>query len=307
MYVPPAGSSDVSATRQEVTSLSCGNIPKMIRVTPTGLNVSVSGPVVYLDNWAIYDLAENDPLRRRRFVDAVHGGIDLLFSVTNAAELSGPQGRSADAVKRFLDEIGPHWFPARLDATEVVRRETRGESPEQACLDEEFFKSYVVDRIGPYGLDPRKLMELPDSLFTLGPILDRVGPQRDSISKGSAEFDEVIKGRMSMVREKSKREPTFLDERFPLLSFAPSRRTSFVYRNLLRITVVEADSLKKGDGLDFCHAVIACAFGSFAALDTQWKRRVGALPPNALARVYSPRELDQMVTDMEFWLEHQAA
>jgi hypothetical protein len=84
----------------------------MIRVTSTGLNVNVSGPVVYLDNWAFIELAKKDPSRRRRFIDAVHSGVDLLFSVTNAAGLSGPQGRSAEAVKAFLDEIGPRWFPA---------------------------------------------------------------------------------------------------------------------------------------------------------------------------------------------------
>ena len=32
------------------------------------LNASVSGPVVYLDNWAIYDLAEGDSTRRKRFI-----------------------------------------------------------------------------------------------------------------------------------------------------------------------------------------------------------------------------------------------
>jgi hypothetical protein len=62
---------------------------------------------------------------------------------------------------------------------------------------------------------------------------------------------------------------------------------------------VEANSLKKGDGMDFCHAVIACAFSIFAAPDTHWKRRFACLPLNRLARVYSPLEVDQMVTDME--------
>jgi hypothetical protein len=63
---------------------------------------------------------------------------------------------------------------------------------------------------------------------------------------------------------------------------------------------IEANSLKPGDGMDFCHAVMACPFASFAALDTQWKRRVEALSkPNRLARLYGPLELDQLVTDME--------
>jgi hypothetical protein len=68
------------------------------------------------------------------------------------------------------------------------------------------------------------------------------------------------------------------------------------------------DSLKPGDWMDFCHAVVACAFASFATLDTHWKRRVESLPkPNRLARVYGPSELDQMVTDMELWLAHRVA
>src|SRR6266849_1233180 len=102
------------------------------------LNASVNGPVVYLDNWAIGELAEGDPSRRRRFIAALCSGMDLLFSVTNAAELSGPQGRSADAVRAFLDEIGPRWFPAKLDPTEAVKRELKGESPSSVCVDENF-------------------------------------------------------------------------------------------------------------------------------------------------------------------------
>jgi hypothetical protein len=69
---------------------------------------------------------------------------------------------------------------------------------------------------------------------------------------------------------------------------------------------IETKVLKKGDGMDFCHTVIACAFSGFAALDTQWKRRVESLPPNPLARIYSPLELDQMVTDMESWIKDHA-
>lgn len=79
------------------------------------LNACVGGLAVYLDNWAIHDLAKHDPARRKRFVDAIHSGADVMFSITNAAELSGPQGASAEAIKGFLNEIGPRWFPVELD------------------------------------------------------------------------------------------------------------------------------------------------------------------------------------------------
>ena len=59
-------------------------------------------------------------------------------------------------------------------------------------------------------------------------------------------------------------------------------------------------TLKKGDGRDLCHAVLGSAYGSLAALDKHWKRRVEALPkPNGLARIYSANELDKLVGDLE--------
>src|SRR5580700_3707873 len=94
---------------------NCGRRIPMISATSNPgsaftLNASVSGTVVYLDNWAIGELAEGDRSIRRRFVAAIRSGIDVLFSVTNVAELSGPQGKSVKATKSFLNEIGPRWF-----------------------------------------------------------------------------------------------------------------------------------------------------------------------------------------------------
>jgi hypothetical protein len=74
----------------------------------------------------------------------------------------------------------------------------------------------------------------------------------------------------------------------------------------VRTLIVESKAfkLKKGDGVDFCHAVIASAFASFATLDRHWKRRVEALAkPNGLARIYYAPQLDNMVSDIEIWLK----
>lgn len=267
------------------------------------LNASVSGPVVHLDNWAIGELAEGDALRRRRFIYAMHsGGMDLLFSVTNAAEISGPQGRSADSVRAFLDEIGPRWFPARLDPAEVVKRELKGESPSSVCADENFLKSYVADQMRNYTACG-KVVDLSNDFFRLGPLVDRLGPQRESIRRTSAQCDELLGNQMSAVREMSKRDALWLDKKLPRMPFHASRPACFVYMNLLRIMAVDASSVRPGDWMDFCHAVVACAFASFATLDNRWKRRVEALPkPNGLARIYSARELDAMIVDMESWV-----
>jgi len=268
------------------------------------LKASVSGPVIHLDNWAIGELAEGDASRRRRFINAMHsGGMDLLFSVTNAAEISGPRGKSADSVRAFLDEIGSRWFPARLDPIEVVKRELKGESPGSVCADENFLKSCVADRMRGYTHGSGKVIDLSDDFFRLGPLVDRLGPQRESIRRTSAQCDELLRNQMSKVREMSKRDALWLDKNFPRVPFHSSRPAYFVFLNLLRIMAVEGGSVKPGDWMDFCHAVMACAFASFATLDKRWKRRVEALPkPNGLARIYSARELDAMVVDMEPWV-----
>ena len=100
----------------------------MITVSPHptelfGMRASVDGLTVFLDNFAIIDLAKRNPDRRKRFIATLNRGVDVLFSVSNAAELSGPQGDSFTIVREFLDEIGTHWFPVEFDPYECMKRE----------------------------------------------------------------------------------------------------------------------------------------------------------------------------------------
>ncbi len=162
----------------------------MIRATssidgpPLIINATVSGPVVYLDNWAIGDLAEENPSRRKRFIDAMRSGVDLLFSVTNAAELAGPQGKSFDLVKSFLNEVGPNWFPVELDPFVVVKREQSGADPAESCISEDFMKAYFADRTASYSPDSGKIIDLSDTFFGLGAVLDWVAPRVTQFASG---------------------------------------------------------------------------------------------------------------------------
>jgi len=103
----------------------------MIGVKPNqdsilNLFVSTRGVAVFLDAWAIKKLAKHDPARRIRFIEAVHRGADILFSVSNAAELTGPKGDSFAAIRSFMDDLGNYWFPVELDPIEVINREKNG-------------------------------------------------------------------------------------------------------------------------------------------------------------------------------------
>ncbi len=279
----------------------------MIRATPSvdGLRITVdatvNGLAVYLDNWAVIDLAEGNPSRRKRFIDSLHSDADLLFSVTNAAELAGQQGQSVDTVRTFLDEIGPHWFPVELNPFKVVERELNGASRAESCLSKSFMEAYFVNRMTDYSSPPGKVIDLPEDFFRLGAVLDWVA-QSDSIRKRTAEFDDVLRT-IRKYRIAYKRNPSRLDQ---FQTFNASRPATFACGNLIRTLIVESGQLKKGDGLDFCHAVMASAFASVATLDKHWKRRVENLPkPNKLAHIYSKGELDTMVTDIEFWVKQQ--
>ena len=90
----------------------------MIEVTSEGgtpvVVAETKGYGIYLDNDSLIDLAKGSAQRQSRFVDALRSKATLLFSWANAIEVSGPQYASADAVRAFLNSIGPHWVPLEL-------------------------------------------------------------------------------------------------------------------------------------------------------------------------------------------------
>jgi len=137
-------------------------------------HASVEGVAIYLDNFAFITLAK-DPPARKRFLDAVHtGAADLLFSITNAAELTGPQGRSALAVREFLDELGSHWFPVELDAHEIAERETKGARAPESFVSMDFLKAFASWKIGRSS-DYGKLIDLSGEFFRLGAFFEFLG------------------------------------------------------------------------------------------------------------------------------------
>lgn len=58
-------------------------------------DVSIEGVSVFLDQFALHGLATGDVSRRPRFTQAMRTGGDLIFSVSNTAELSGLMGKSS--------------------------------------------------------------------------------------------------------------------------------------------------------------------------------------------------------------------
>jgi hypothetical protein len=179
---------------------------------PLSVNATVSGLALYLDNFALIRLAKGEPSRRRRLVDSFHTGrVDLMFSITNAVDLTGPQGHSLNAIKSFLDEIGPHWFPVELDPRSAAERELQGADPTQSCVSVDFIKTYFACLFKSHLVDCGPASTRLDGSLSLGGVMGWLGPQRDSIRKSAEDLDSSLINKIKEHRAKSEKDSRWLD------------------------------------------------------------------------------------------------
>jgi hypothetical protein len=274
------------------------------------MHAVANGLTVFLDNFAIKELAKGDPARRRRFISTLDRGVEVMFSVANAAELSGPQGRSFDQMRAFLDEIGPHWFPVEFDPQLCISRERQLKDPATCCFSERLLKSFVSTYIRRSNIDIAQLpAALPGDFLRLGLFMAWLAPQRQDIIDGKSQLGKRLKEQIMEHRSNYDKDSAWLDTKFPQLPFRADCPATFVHVNLVRLLILESKSraLTPNDGIDFGQAVIASAYSSIATLDIHWKRRIALLPqPNKLARIYYAQELDEMVRDIEIYLDRLA-
>lgn len=277
----------------------------MIRVTSEGGKLEVvaetKGYGIYLDNDSLIDLAKGQASRRGRFVNILRAKATLLFSWANAIEVAGPQGASADAVRVFLDSIGPHWIPLQLNPWKVMKREQAGLAGE-AAVSTTFMNAYFQRRAYDMTQEGRVLDLTSESFFRLGAVVDWVHEHRDRIRADADKIDNEFRALLEKRRADYEQTPTSLDAFLPPCQFDERFPATFVLVHLQRLLIREAKGykFKPHDGLDLCHAAIASAYGSVVTLDKQWKRRIEALPtPNQLARTYYRNELDQLLDAME--------
>jgi len=266
------------------------------------LRCETRGIAVYLDNFAFIELALYKPALGKRFIGAIRSGADVLFSVTNLVELGELQGNSLEKMRSFLADIGNHWFPVELNALEIVQREKDGWG-EKSFVSQQFIKDYFAFKTQQIQDRASSLVVVPGAqAFSLEGVLDWATPQRDSLKKGKAQMDAALKKLVQESRKRHEQDPNWLDTRFPMLPFDRSFRGSFVCGRLLRCLILEAKKhpLKRNDGMDLSHAVVAAGFSSAGTLDADWKRRIESIPgPHQLAPIYTSAQLDDFVLQTE--------
>ena len=257
-----------------------------------------SGPVaVYLDNDSLIQLAKGPGPTRDRFLRALRTGGTLLFSFTNAAEVGGPQGATATAVRAFLNAVGARWIPLEMDPRVVMDRERQG--VKDAPIARSFIEAYFKQRAYELSPDGQQIVDLSaDRFFALGSVVDWANQTRSRTRARAEELDDTLRGELQELRLEYDDDPRSLDRALPPLPFNPALPATFVWTHLLRALVLEAKAyqFKRNDAFDFCHAVVATAYASIATLDKHWKRRVDHLPkPNEAARVFYRPEIEEFV------------
>ncbi len=277
----------------------------MIRATTSSgqpaFAASVNGIAIYLDNWAIKAFAKGDAKLRERFLAVVDNGADVLFSSAHAFEALGPQGRSSDAFRVFLNQLGAHWYPVESNVFKVLERERAGKSGSDCSFDEELLRSYFQSATAANVRGSGTIIDLSETFFKLGNWIDWLAPQRSDLDRLRLEYEEMLRDYVVKLRDKFKKKPALLDVALPAVPFSSSAGANFAFVHLMRNLIVDRGfQIKQGDAMDLGHAVIASAFANFATLDKQWKRRVEQLPkPNRNPRIYYEPELENMVTDLE--------
>ncbi|HJR77730.1 MAG TPA: hypothetical protein VJ805_12170 [Nitrospiraceae bacterium] len=240
-------------------------------------------------------------IRQDRFLRNLQRGGSLLFSFTNALEVTGPQGDTAAAVRAFLQRVGPYWVPCEINPFKVAKGESLGFGS-RSPISKTFIEAYLRERANELSPSDEGLLNPSAGFLDLSRIMDWLEKDRVELEGRKEQIYNALLQRIAQLRANYEQRPDALDEEMPSLPFDSLQPATFVLNHLLRGLVRRAKefTLKRNDAIDFCHAVVAAAYGSVATLDKQWKRRVEELPkPNGLAKIYYPPEIDQFLDELD--------
>ena len=78
-----------------------------------------------------------------------------------------------------------------------MKREERGLSPSECCVSVQFMKDCIKSSFRELGNSGRAV-NLSEDFFRLGPVMDWVASQTESIAKGKAQFDDMLRTRIRL-------------------------------------------------------------------------------------------------------------
>jgi hypothetical protein len=249
------------------------------------VQLSTRQPLLYLDQWALYKFANEEPLKTRLLRVFETKGT-LMFSWMNVAEIATLQGDSRKKIEALLAGIGVQWFALDVNVAEVMEREDEGRKLD-APFDAEFVAKFYPFIHGEEVLSLSKVVTLTE---------DDVEASKALLESHKSKFLEFIAEKRAEV----KKQPELV-KNFATVPFDPNRPSRHAYFEVFRPIISDPSlNLSRNDTVDVFHTVVAAAYCDVVLLDVKWATMVRKLqlPPNRL-RVYSPNELDAFLGFME--------
>jgi hypothetical protein len=259
--------------------------------------IDTRSPLIYLDHWALRRLSE-DSTRRALFLAAFQRHGTLMFSLMNVAEIAGdPEETRSAQIRDFLEQVGAHWVPMTIDALRVMEAEDTGKTPDGAhpCVSPAFLT------------DGHFFERITQGTPTLAHVVDLTrGSNGTEIRVGTEADTARLHAHIQDWRDARKADKRALDKqlnaRFPKKVFDPAKPMRYIYHGLARLTITDGFTLDDNHMHDLYYACAAVRCAEMVTLDGHWTEQVRKLNlPADFVSVYSERELDQFLSDLERW------
>lgn len=242
----------------------------MIEITMSGDQLTVrhyaTRPIVYLDHWALMDIADQFA---DRFVSALLAREGTLaLSWVNFVEISATSGVTSDNLTALLRRVFPHVIFLDTEAVSVISKEnefinqTRRGAPFLHGVWLDVFLGWKRTRsLNP--LDPDEFLEAFKSPQLRGSL-------KETVERGKAEMAEML----TAARDKMRRDAEARKRIASPLPMGDPRvpPTRFVFEQALKYLLRGNQNLDNENHLqDLFHMVVPISYCRYVVLDKNWR------------------------------------
>ena len=252
--------------------------------------VTAEPPLMYLDHWALRRMSENATLGSRFLAAFRHRGT-VMFSLMNVEEIARDASAArAQEIRRFLDQLGPHWVPMTIDAHRIMHAEETGRTPDghHPCFSQAFLT------------DPKFALRLMRGDVSLAHVIDLTrGIDGDDLRRSAEAQNQQLLDGLEDWRTAYRQDAGVLDQKFPPVPLEQGPMRS-IYHGLARLAITDSFPLTMNHVRDLVHAIAAVRCAQMVTLDAHWATQVGKLrlPPD-FVRVYREADLATFLGDLE--------
>ena len=236
---------------------------------------SLEQPAVYLDHWAVMDIASDRDVAARLHRAITRAKGTLVVSWINLAEFTAvADRRQGEQAEAFIDKFIPRVFFLEVDLHKRPDggRERAPIPEEVAIADTDLLKQIVIESVSGGGQ-----ISLSGIIQTIqqGELIGHF----ESLAKTAADSISALAREIRC--DPAKRQQGYKDTPFTMLQYNPF---AFLRRELLKKVVIsKGEAVTQNDAVDLFHATKAAVCCTYILLDGQWatwlsdiKRRIAS-------------------------------